>query len=467
MALRIGVLPLARPTFDVPYAEDMARAAFAALEGAGFDLVGGRALLFDAGATKGALAALAQERLDLVLILQVTFTDATMTVEIAKEAKAPLAIWGFPEPRAGGRLRLNAFCGLNLAVHALGRNALASRWHYGAPDAPDAANALRALAQGVAPLPAKLPAHAASADDRAMARDILVDFADRKIGLVGEHPPGFDTCRFEASELAALTQTSVQQFQLSHLFERARVNAGIPGALDAWRDDASVLAGVDRLDQGELTKSLSLGAAFEEIQSDHRIDAFAVRCWPETFTEYGCAACGPMGFLTQAGTPCACEADVFGALTLMLLNELGDEPSWLVDIVDMDAASDTGVFWHCGSAPLSMADPDIEPRAQIHSNRKMALLQEFTLKPGRVTIARISQARNVTKMVLAGGEMLRAPMSFTGTSGVIRFDRNAGKVAAAMMAEGLEHHVGIVYGEHRDMLRALAAEMKIDVVELS
>ncbi len=32
--MRIGVLPLARPTFDVPFAEEMAAGAFAALEAA-------------------------------------------------------------------------------------------------------------------------------------------------------------------------------------------------------------------------------------------------------------------------------------------------------------------------------------------------------------------------------------------------------------------------------------------------
>ncbi len=185
------------------------------------------------------------------------------------------------------------------------------------------------------------------------------------------------------------------------------------------------------------------------------------------FTEYGCAVCGPMGLMTEARTPCACEADVYGALTGLILQEAAGAPSWLVDIVDMDAASDTGVLWHCGSAPLSMADDGFKPRAQIHSNRRMPLLQEFTLKPGRVTICRVSQAKGGATMILAGGEMVAAPMSFTGTSGVVRFDRNAGDVMEAMLEFGLEHHVALAYGEHRGALRALAAEMDIPVVELA
>jgi L-fucose isomerase-like protein len=154
-------------------------------------------------------------------------------------------------------------------------------------------------------------------------------------------------------------------------------------------------------------------------------------------------------------------------VTSLLMQAIAGEPAWLVDVVDMDAASDTGVIWHCGSAPLGMADPATPPRAQIHSNRRMPLLAEFTLKPGRITVARISQAQNEPKMILAGAEVVSAPMSFTGTSGVIRFDRPAGEVAAAMMDERLEHHVAIAYGEHRPALRAAAGKLGLRVVELA
>ena len=112
------------------------------------------------------------------------------------------------------------------------------------------------------------------------------------------------------------------------------------------------------------------------------------------FTDYGCAACGAMALMNQEKVPCACEADMYGALTALVLQEIAGEPSFLVDIVDMDRASDTGVLWHCGLAPTSMADPATPPGAQIHSNRRMPLLLEFALKPGRVTAARFSQAQN-------------------------------------------------------------------------
>ncbi|MCX7325180.1 MAG: hypothetical protein NTZ14_12265 [Hyphomicrobiales bacterium] len=462
----IGVLPLARPTFDVPYAEEMAAACFKALESTGHRIVGARDLLFDGAATETALAALKDQKLDLLLILQVTFTDASMTVRIAKEDLAPLAIWAVPEPRAGGRLRLNSFCGLNLAAHALGLATIPLRWLYSAPDAPMIRDAIGGLVVGDERDPAFPTGAKPGLVEREQAKRVLCRLKGRSIGLVGEHPAGFDTCAYDAGKLMALAGVDVKRIGLPEVFGSARAVSATQ-IVKTRADVAGKLTGLDSVDQGQLDKSLSVYHALDSLKTARGCSAMAVRCWPEMFTDYGCAACGPMGLMTEAKTPCACEADVYGALTGMLLQEVAGAPAWLVDIVDMDAASNTGVFWHCGSAPLSMADDQVQPRAQLHSNRKMPLLQEFTLKPGRISIARISQARGQTTMILAGGEIIRAPMSFTGTSGVVRFDRGAEDVMEAMMEFGLEHHVALVYGEHRGVLRALGEEMGLRVVELA
>jgi hypothetical protein len=463
---RIGVLPVARPTFDVPFAEETAAAAFAALDRAGHAVVGRRELLFDAAAAETALETLKGEALDLLLILQATFTDASMTVRIAEEARALLAIWAFPEPRTGGRLRLNAFCGLNLAAHALGRADLPLRWLYAAPDAATIGTDLHDLIGGEADEAVFGNGAAPTEADARAARTALAGLKGARIGLVGEHPAGFDTCRYEPESLRRLAGVEVERIALPTLFDRA---AAVPTdrVADARASLDRGMTGLDTVDRTQLDRSLSIYRALDGFARDGGLKALAVRCWPEMFTEYGCAACGPMGFLNHDGVPSACEADVYGALTALALQELAGEPAFLADVVDMDGASDTCVVWHCGLAPRSMADPATPPAAAIHSNRRMPLLQEFALKPGRVTVARFSQARNEPKLVLAGAEMLSAPRSFGGTSGVIRFDRPAGEVAAAMMELGLEHHVALVYREVRGPLRAMAAAMGIPVIEIA
>jgi L-fucose isomerase-like protein len=474
--LTYGVAALARPTFDVPFAEDMKNRAFAALEAAGIRTVGPRTLLFDRDAAERAIAEInAAGPIDLLLILQVTFTDATMTVKLAREARTPLAIWAVPEPRIGGRLRLNAYCGLNLAAHALGRAGVAHGSLYADPSAPQLANSLRALSRSYS-LPASSLQESASAladfdvDRRRSAEQsaerVLGGLADSRITVVGKHPDGFDTCEFDPELLARLARIKVDHVTLNELFDRARATDA--GRVAAVKDRADTqVAGLGEVDPEQLDRSFRVFCALEDVQRDTGARGLAVRCWPEMFTEYGCAACGPMAMMNQKKVPSACEADVNGSVTQLILQELAGEPAWMADLVDITAADDTAVLWHCGLAPLSMCDPEFKPEATIHTNRRMPLLHQFPIKPGRITLARLSRSRNELKLVIAGAEVVRAPMAFTGCSGTVRFDRSAAEVSARILDEALEHHFALAYGDYRDALRALAARWNVPVLELA
>jgi L-fucose isomerase-like protein len=463
----IGILPLGRPTFDVPFAEERLAAMLGALDRTGRGVVGPRTLLFDAAAAREAIATLDAERPAQILILQATFTDASMTVEIARAFDVPVSIWAIPEPRAGGRLRRNTFCGLNLAGHALGLAGREFGWLYAAPDAPNLARSLEELLDGkrvsrpVAARPAE--AHGDARGD-AGARAVEA-IRGARIGRLGAHPDGFDTCAYDKAKLSALAGVSVDEIELGRLFSEASAVSDAQAA-DEARGVSAYVAGLDGVDQPQLSRSLKLKSAIEAIRRDGGYDAFAIRCWPETFTEYGGAVCGPVSMMGEKRVPCACEADVYGALTTLLLQTVADAPAFLADLVDLDTADDTGVVWHCGQAPVSMAAPDFQPRATIHTNRKMPLLLEFPLKPGRVTFFRISQARGRTEAVIGGGEMLSRPLAYAGTSGVVRFDSGARSVLSTVMNATLEHHMALAYGDHRAALEGAAAALGIPVIEL-
>jgi L-fucose isomerase-like protein len=91
---------------------------------------------------------------------------------------------------------------------------------------------------------------------------------------------------------------------------------------------------------------------------------------------------------------------------------------------------------------------------------------EFPLKPGTVTIARLSQASGELQLVAGRGEMLSAPISFSGTSGVLRFERPAQDTLDTIISEGLEHHVALTYGDHLDALLELARMLELPVLRL-
>jgi L-fucose isomerase-like protein len=174
-----------------------------------------------------------------------------------------------------------------------------------------------------------------------------------------------------------------------------------------------------------------------------------------------------MAMMNQDRVPSACEADVNGSITQLMLQELAGEPAWMADLVDITPENDTAVLWHCGLAPLSMRDPQADAEATIHTNRKMPLLHQFPIKPGKVTLARLSRAKNEVKLMIASAEVVRAPMAFTGCSGTVKFAKPAGEVERAIIEEGLEHHFALAYGDHKPALEAIAKKWNLPVLELA
>ena len=443
--IRIGFVPIARPTFDLELARQVTAQLYDAIASDGYQIVGARDLIMDAPAMDARIAELDSAEIDMLVIAQATFADSAMALELARAFTAtPLLMWAFPEAIVGGRLRINSFCGINLAGHGLRRAGRQYDYVYAAPD--DAAARLKLR-------------------NFAIAAGVKSRLEGARIGRLGENPAGFDTCLVNHAGLKRQLGVEVAQYALAPFFERVRradpERVGAVASLLRGR-----LAGFDDVDASATNGALGVYAVMDELARDEALSGVAVRCWPEFFTELGCAACGAMSLLSDKHVPTSCEADVNGTITQLILGWISGEPAFGSDLVSFDAEADEAVLWHCGLAPLSMADPDGQPEATIHSNRRLPLLMQFPLKPGRVTIARLSEASGEFRLVIGGGEMLKGPPAFTGTSGRIRFDSGAAAVMDALLREGLEHHVSITYGDHRDVLESLAQVLGLSVLRL-
>ncbi len=447
METTLGFIAIARPTFDVPYAEELTQQVYKKLEDAGYVLRGTPTLVMDMPSVDTALGDLGDLDIDLIIVLQATFADSTMMMRIAETTDTPLLLWALPEPRIGGRLRLNSFCGINLAGHALTRENYVYDYIYAKPEDEAALRKIEILAR---------------------AGSAYRQLQTSKIGRIGDHPAGFETCIYDAEALEKQFGVSVEYIQLHDLFDVvAHVKQTRENEVQLLRENLkTTVAGIDDMDSTATDGTLSTYLALEKLAEEKDLSGVAVRCWPEFFTEMGCSACGAMSMMTNSHIPSSCEADVNGTLTQLILQLLSGEPAFGTDVVSFDVDEDVSILWHCGLAPLSMADPDVQPQATIHSNRQMPLLMEFPLKPGRVTVARLSETTGTYRMVIGGGEMLKASASFTGTTGTLRFDNGAQTVMDSILELGLEHHVAITYGDYPAELRALAKLLNIEVLEI-
>jgi len=443
-APQLGFVAIARTTFDMELAATCTQQAYDQLRQA-FDLHGNTDLITDLAAIDSATALFSTNPPDLLVVFQASFADSTMILRLAERINAPLLLWAVPEARTGGRLRLNSFCGINLAGHALRRAGYRYEYLFAAPDDATVLEKITPLARAAY---ARRKLHSA------------------RVGRVGEHPDGFETCIPNTAAIQTQLGADIVQFELETVFEQVR-EVEKSAAVDALYEQVGAqVGGLDGLDRQATRGTLGTYLTLRDLAEKQRLDGFAVRCWAQFFTDLGCAACAASGLLNEAHIPASCEADTNGTLTQLMLQWISGAAVVDMDIVDFDTAGDTAVVWHCGKAPLSMADPAFAPQGTLHSNRKMPLLLEFPLKPGRVTLARLSEASGVFRLVIGGGEMLAAPPAFSGTSGTIRFDRGAAAVLDTLLHEGLEHHVALVYGDHQTALHTLARMLNFPVLEL-
>lgn len=453
-SFRIAFAPLARPTFDVPLAQEMTQKAIDQLQQAGFELLPADFLIADLNGAQAYLSKLDRQAVDLLLVFQATFADSTLVTSLVNGLQSgginpPVFLWAVPEAPTGGRLRLNSLCGINLAGHALSQRGQNYEYAYALPDDAAVLAQIKALAAA------------------GMLRRRL---AQATLGVLGEHPAGMDSCHLDEAQLRERLGIQVERLPLEQVFSLARATP--PEQVAAVRQVLDKrLNNLTKLDQEPLNGTLSVYHTLRRLSEQEQLSGLAVRCWPEFFTDLGCAACGAMsmlsdGFGEHAPIPCSCEADANGTVTQLMLYWLAGEPSFGTDIVAMDFDEDFISLWHCGLAPLSMANPKYQPHGTIHSNRKVPLVMEFPLKPGVVTIARLNRHAGELRLVLGRGEMLHAPAPFSGTSGRLRLETPARRFFDILMREGLEHHISLVYGDYLAELQAFARLASLPVLQL-
>jgi L-fucose isomerase-like protein len=444
--MAIGFVPIARPTFDVELAQNMTNRARARLAEAGFELIETDGLVMSLEDAQAAAAGISAESPDLLLVFHASFADSTMMMCLAEWVECPLLMWAVPEERTGGRLRLNSLCGLNLAAHALTRKGYIYDYIYALPESDEAMEKIKTVA---------------------LAACVGKKLQGTRIGRLGENPTGFETCIPNYDLLKNRLGVTVVQYDLKTFFDQVEKHRSSPGSfVEVVHKLEAQLENYSELDQTATYGTLATFVTLRGLATKDKLSGFAVRCWPEFFTKMGCAACGAMSLMNQDQIPCGCEADVNGTITHLILQWVSGEPAFNSDIVDFDLGENTAVLWHCGQAPLSMADPARPVRGTIHSNRKLPLLMEFTLKPGRVTLARLSETAGDFRLVIGSGEVITAPPSFSGTSGVIRFDRPAKDMLDLLIREGLEHHVALAYGNHVSVLETLARQLDLPILYL-
>ena len=189
------------------------------------------------------------------------------------------------------------------------------------------------------------------------------------------------------------------------------------------------------------------------------------RCWPDFFTAYGTPVCAVLSLLNDDGVAAACEADVYGALSMWVGRELSGRPVFFGDPVSLNEGENTITYWHCGAAACALARKDTGAQIGVHPNRKIGPAMDFGCEAmDDVTVFRIGREPDGSfRFLIAEGQALDKPKQFIGTSVVVRTDAPSRETVEDSVQAGFEPHFAVIPGRHGAALEALATFMGFEI----
>lgn len=465
----VVMVATARPTFVVDVARQRADEARTLLSELGATVTGPPGLVMTADDVDEAAAYLSADA-GLVLNVCASFSDANPALRLYGNVRQPVLLWAFREPGpVGDRLWLNSLCGANLYGHALVRAGREVRLVYGDPGEPHVKDTMARALDGELPSAPALPTAQRERGDAPQVRSALKALRGKRVGVVGQAPPGFTPSEFDPTLLRRVFGLDVVPLTVEETFDRIR---SVPdGARDRELSAAVAAQSTLRsLERDEQHRSAAVTTALREWSAQDDLAAVAVRCWPEFPTELGVCPCSSLSRLADEGTPTQCERDVYGAVTMLLLQALGAGMTYLVDTVDLDSDRNVVRLWHCGSAATALAADPREAHQSVHCNRKIGVAGNFPLRAGPVVMARLTEdvtgaGSSGLRLLIAAGESLPAPNRFQGNTADVRLDADATAFVHGLVTGGFPHHTALSWTDVRPQLRAAADLLDIPVFE--
>ncbi len=465
--LKTAYLPVGVGTFHMETAADQFSRSAALLRSIDPEVTVPEAPLLSVEALRAFLAPL---KPGLVIFQNLTFANGAYMAELLRAYDGPVLLWTLREPEGnGGRLKLNSLTGAYSAAHTL-RNFGGRRFSYvfGAPEEENVREAVRkAIAAAADESVTSLLDEAREMNpEEAFAASIRDKMRSLKIAAVGHTPQGFGFGRALDAEMMHNFGAELVSVEVRELIARAKTYTDEECAEWLAKTEAAT-CGFEKTPEKNRLDHARLYKAYTEFVRENGIGALASRCWPDLFTEFGTPVCTVLSLLNDEGVAAACEADLYGALSMWIGQELSGRPVFFGDPVALDEEENTLTFWHCGMAACSLARRDTGAAVGVHPNRKIGPAMDFGCEcfPA-ATIFRIGREPDGTfRFFIAEGEALDKPKQFIGTSLVVRTDADSRALVEGSVAAGFEPHFAVIHGRHAGTLKALAGLYGFKVCE--
>ncbi len=384
-----------------------------------------------------------KEGADIVIFLIGAFTGDYAATYLAEELRVPLIIWAPREPLFdGGRLMANSLVAATMNAAALNRTGSPCHFVYGN--------------------------HTEKRVEKQISNYIKVYDCIKKLrstylGLFGYRPTGFYSSTFDETLIRQKFGIRMEEFDLKLLLDRAE---GMDAKL-VEQDSKSIERTVDSVDlpEGYLNNHSRLYMAMNEFIEEQGFNAISLKCWPE-LGQLRYTPCAVLSRFADKGFIIGCESDVDTTITMLIQKYLTQKVTFMCDLISIDEDKNTALLWHCGQAAASLKDPNSELLLSNHPLAGQGAVFESTLKPGNVTIARMSKIGGVYKLFIANGTAIPTKKAVKGVMVNVRFDTPVLDMIYRIVEEGVPHHYSVVWENVAEDMKLLCKILDIEVIIL-
>ncbi len=188
---------------------------------------------------------------------------------------------------------------------------------------------------------------------------------------------------------------------------------------------------------------------------------------------YGISSCYALGRLTDAGLLTACEVDIYGALTMLVQHSASlktTRPHFIDWTIQHQEKKNVFLSWHCGNAPPSLVCKGCSINVMSHSILSKPLgkentvgTAEFPLKPGVVTLNRLTERDGRFKMLITAGRIIQPNQALRGSWSWVQVE-NLDKLYRTLVKEGFTHHASLIHGDYTTAVKEACELLAIDTV---
>ena len=402
--IKLGFAPTRRGMFPAEPARQQKQAVEARLrewgvEYVGLDWLNDEGMLFDPLAAPQVAERFQREKVDALFVPHCNFGEESAVALLARALGKPVLLWGPRDeaPDAAGVRARDTQCGLFATSKALRRMNIPFTYIVNSWTAsPVFARGVRLFLGAVA---------AARA------------FRGARIGQVSTRPGPFWTVMANEGELLERWNIQVVPTTIVDIEQATRqILAQQPPELARELDDIRARMDVSLLVSDALPTMAALKLALLDWVERARLDAIALQCWSALQSALGIFPCFVNGELTGLGVPVACETDIHGALTSLMVQAaaLWTRPTFFADLTVRHPENENAeLLWHCGPFPQKLMAEGASPSISGHgaNPRGTPGPANFEIRGGDLTLARFDGDHGEYSLLIGEARGTTGPMT--------------------------------------------------------